>query len=205
VLALSHKPPALTLAAKAYRYDNSEITEPRKPWCNWNNGTPQSQSSVIAMQKKRTRSVLKIADAVASRGYRLDDQVGFQMRRAYQRASANLSARLAPYELTPPQFATLARIYERGRVSQNLLGRLVVMEPANIYDVVSRLKKRKLIRAEKDASDKRLNMLSLTPAGLSLFETLSELAIESTAQTLAPLRPAGRRTLLDLLRRVADG
>lgn len=156
------------------------------------------------MQKALSKQVLKITDAVASRDYRLDDQVGFQMRRAYQRASANLSARLSPYQLTPPQFSTLARIYERGRVSQNLLGRLVVMEPANIYDVVLRLKKRKLIRAEKDASDKRLIMLSLTSAGLSLFESLRALSIESTAQTLAPLRPSERKTLLDLLRRIAD-
>jgi hypothetical protein len=64
--------------------------------------------------------------------YRLEDQVGFLLRRAYQRVSSNLIERIGPSDLTAPQFATLARLYERGTLSQNLLGRLVAMEPANI-------------------------------------------------------------------------
>ena len=137
--------------------------------------------------------------------YRLDDQIGFQMRRAYQRASANLTAQLAGFNLTPAQFSTLAKLYERGRISQNLLGRLVAMEPPNIRDVVLRLRKRGLIRAESDTADKRLILLSLTASGSALFETLQPLSTRSTAETLAPLRYSERRVLLDLLRRVADG
>jgi DNA-binding MarR family transcriptional regulator len=157
------------------------------------------------MPRTSTKAALKIAAGAIKTDHRLDDQVGFQLRRAYQRASANLTAGLAAYDLTPQQFATLARLYERGRVSQNLLGRLVVMEPANIRDVVLRLKKRGLIRAQKDAADKRLALLSLTRAGLSLFEIIRPLQIESTAKTLAPVGQTKRTLLINLLRRVGDG
>src|SRR5260370_34000590 len=78
-------------------------------------------------------------------GYRLEDQVGFLFRRAYLRASANLVARIGPYDLTAPQFATLARLYERRTLSQNLLGRLVAMGPTNIKDVELPLKQRRLV------------------------------------------------------------
>jgi DNA-binding MarR family transcriptional regulator len=157
------------------------------------------------MPRTSTKPALKIAAGAIKTDQRLDDQVGFQLRRAYQRASTNLTFGLAAYDLTPQQFAILARLYERGSVSQNLLGRLVVMEPANIRDVVLRLKKRGLIRTQKEAADKRLILLSLTPAGSSLLETVRLLQAESTAKTLEPLRQAERALLLDLLRRVGDG
>jgi DNA-binding MarR family transcriptional regulator len=138
-------------------------------------------------------------------GYRLEDQVGFLLRRAYLRASSNLVARIGPYDLTAPQFATLARLYERGTLSQNLLGRLVAMEPANIRDVVLRLKKRRLVTSRRDPDDARLNLVSLTPSGRSLIEELIPIELECTALTLAPLNAKEKRILYDLLERLAEG
>jgi DNA-binding MarR family transcriptional regulator len=137
--------------------------------------------------------------------YRLEDQVGFLLRRAYQRASSNLVDRIGAYDLTAPQFATLARLYERGALSQNLLGRLVAMEPANIRDVVLRLKKRRLLTTQRDPTDKRLILIDLTSSGVSLVEQLVPIEIECTARTLAPLNADQRKQLYDLLGRLAEG
>jgi DNA-binding MarR family transcriptional regulator len=136
--------------------------------------------------------------------YRLEDQVGFLLRRAYQRASSNLIDRIGPHDLTAPQFATLARLYERGPLSQNLLGRLVAMEPANIRDVVLRLKKRRLVTTRRDPGDGRLIVVGLTAPGLSLVEQLLPIEIECTAKTLAKLDANEKRILYDLLGRLAD-
>jgi DNA-binding MarR family transcriptional regulator len=136
--------------------------------------------------------------------YRLEDQVGFLLRRAYQRASSNLIDRIGPHDLTAPQFATLARLYERGPLSQNLLGRLVAMEPANIRDVVLRLKKRRLVATRRDPDDGRLILVSLTASGLSLVEQLLPIEIECTAKTLAKLDANEKSILYDLLARLAD-
>jgi DNA-binding MarR family transcriptional regulator len=146
------------------------------------------------------------AEAAAKRlqpNYRLEDQVGFLLRRAYHRASSNLVARIGRHDLTAPQFAALARLYERGTLSQNLLGRLVAMEPANIRDVVLRLKKRRLVTCRRDAGDARLNLVSLTASGMSLIEELIPIEIECTAVTLAPFNASEKRTLYELLRRLA--
>jgi DNA-binding MarR family transcriptional regulator len=106
--------------------------------------------------------------------------------------------------LTAPQFATLARLYERGTLSQNLLGRLVAMEPANIRDVVLRLKRRRLVMTRRDPEDGRLVLVSLTPAGLSLVEKLLPIEIECTAKTLARLNATEKTLLYELLDRLAD-
>jgi DNA-binding MarR family transcriptional regulator len=153
------------------------------------------------MRKTSTR--VAIAAARVEPAYRLEDQVGFLLRRAYQRASSNLIDRIGPYDLTAPQFATLARLYERGTLSQNLLGRLVAMEPANIRDVVLRLKKRRLIMTRRDPDDGRLILVSLTSAGNSLVEKLLPIEIECTARTLAVLNANERKLLYELLDRLA--
>src|SRR6202049_3545431 len=133
---------------------------------------------------QRTSTRVAVAAERLGPAYRLEDQVGFLLRRAYQRASSNLIDRIGPHDLTAPQFATLARLYERGTLSQNLLGRLVAMEPANIRDVVLRLKKGRLgLTPRRDPGDGRLIVVGLTASGRSLVEQLLPIEIECTAKT----------------------
>jgi DNA-binding MarR family transcriptional regulator len=154
------------------------------------------------MPKTSTR--IAVAAERLQPAYRLEDQVGFLLRRAYQRASSNLVDRIGPHDLTAPQFATLARLYERGPLSQNLLGRLVAMEPANIRDVVLRLKRRRLVTTRRDSGDGRLIVVGLTASGLSLVEQLLPIEIECTAKTLAGFSASEKKILYDLLGRLAD-
>jgi MarR family transcriptional regulator, lower aerobic nicotinate degradation pathway regulator len=154
------------------------------------------------MPKTSTR--IAVAAERLQPAYRLEDQVGFLLRRAYQRASSNLVDRIGPHDLTAPQFATLARLYERGPLSQNLLGRLVAMEPANIRDVVLRLKRRRLVTTRRDTGDGRLIVVGLTASGLSLVEQLLPIEIECTAKTLAGFSASEKKILYDLLGRLAD-
>jgi DNA-binding MarR family transcriptional regulator len=154
------------------------------------------------MPKTSTR--IAVAAERLQPAYRLEDQVGFLLRRAYQRASSNLIDRIGPHDLTAPQFATLARLYERGPLSQNLLGRLVAMEPANIRDVVLRLKRRRLVTTRRDTGDGRLIVVGLTASGLSLVEQLLPIEIECTAKTLAGFSASEKKILYDLLGRLAD-
>ena len=154
-----------------------------------------------------SRSSVKLELAAVSNdegAFRLDNQIGYLLRRAYQRSSANLTARIAIYRLTPPQVSVLLRLQEQGRISQNYLGRLVAMEPANIRDVVLRLKKRRLIRSETDSIDRRLINLKLTETGNLLAEKLKPLSEESVAETLKSVSMSERELLRALLRRIAN-
>jgi|SRR3984893_2917966 len=154
------------------------------------------------MQKTSTKAAT--ATRRVQPTYRLEDQVGFLLRRAYQRASSNLIERIGPYDLTTPQFATLARLYERGALSQNLLGRLVAMEPANIRDVVQRLKKRRLVSTGRDPGDARLILVGLTSTGISLIQDLLPIEMECTARTLAGFNANEKKVLYELLNRLSE-
>ena len=135
--------------------------------------------------------------------YTLDAQVGHLLRRAYQRAAANLNRRLAGEGLTPVQFAVLARLGQHGAVSQNELGRLAAIDPPTAHGVVRRLRGRGLLDTATADGDRRLRLLSLSPAGRQMLARLIPDAAAAAAETLAPLATDERQHLFDYLRRIA--
>lgn len=135
-------------------------------------------------------------------GYRLEDQVGFYLRRAGQRHAAIFAAHMVD-ELTPTQWAALVKLSELTSVSQNLLGRETAMDGATIKGVVDRLVKRGLIATSPDPDDGRRMRVAITEAGREAVARGIAAARATTAETLQPLDPGEQRNLLDLLRRIA--
>ena len=133
--------------------------------------------------------------------YRLDEQVGFLLRRASQR-HLSLFASVIP-ELTTTQFAALAKLAELGPLSQNQLGRLTAMDAATIKGVVGRLVTRRLVVTAPSAEDRRRLVVDLTPEGHALFAEARDRGLEATRLTLAPLAAADRERFLALLRQLA--
>jgi DNA-binding MarR family transcriptional regulator len=142
-----------------------------------------------------------VADAAAdSRAvtarYRLEDQVGFHLRRAGQRHAA-IFASLMGEELTPTQWAALVKLAELTSVSQNLLGRETAMDAATIKGVVDRLAKRGLVSTAADPGEARRTRVSITPEGLDAVARGVEAAAAITAETLRPLDAGERRSLIE--------
>ncbi len=138
----------------------------------------------------------------SARDYILEQQIGHMLRRAHQRASAIFKARFADHDLTPTQFAALAKIADEDEVSQNHLGRLTAMDPATMKGVIGRLHKRRLIANGHDPSDQRRTLWRLTDAGASLLSAAIGAGLETSDQTLAPLNAKERKTLAGLLSRL---
>lgn len=134
-------------------------------------------------------------------GYRLDEQVGFILRQVQQR-HATLFAEAFGDDLTPTQWATLAKLAERGECSQNLLGRLVSMDVATIKGVVDRLARRGLAEMRPDPDDRRRVLVRLTPEGVEAYRSNAGKAAAVTGATLGPLGPGEQETLLALLKRM---
>jgi DNA-binding MarR family transcriptional regulator len=132
----------------------------------------------------------------------LDNQIGHLLRRAHQRASAALMTVLAEHQLTPTQFFAMARLWERGELSQNRLGRLSAMDPATIQGVVRRLGQRGYVERRPDPTDRRRMVLQLTPSGWSLVSGLLGQIDAVSGRMLAPLTPDERDQLRDLLRKI---
>lgn len=133
--------------------------------------------------------------------YVLDEQVGFILRQVWQRHSAIFSREIGT-NLTPTQWAALSKLAETGPCSQNQLGRLTAMDVATIKGVIDRLTARGLTETSQDPEDGRRLLVSLTRAGQQLAEKLAPNALAITRETLAPLEPKERETLMALLNKL---
>lgn len=133
--------------------------------------------------------------------YRLDDQIGFVLRKASQRHIAIFARQIG--DLTPPQFATLARLAEVGETSQNQLGQLVAMDAATIKGVIDRLKARGYVALTRHAEDKRRLVVSLTPQGRAAVDALLPRAHAVTRETIAPLSAREVDALMRLLAKIS--
>ncbi len=146
-------------------------------------------------------NILKLVDADQPEAYQLQDQIGFILRKAHQRHVSIFASHIA--DMTPPQFAALAKLNDVGETSQNQLGQLIAMDAATVKGVIDRLKARGLVKLTKHDVDKRRLLVSLTPEGRDAVARLVPVAEKITAETLAPLTDKEAATLTKLLGRLA--
>jgi MarR family transcriptional regulator, lower aerobic nicotinate degradation pathway regulator len=129
--------------------------------------------------------------------YRLEDQIGFKLRLANQK-HLEVFTRMMP-DVTPTQFAVLAKLLEEDTISQNQLGRLVGMDAATTKGVVDRLRAKGLVRRIKSTSDMRRLEILLTPQGRAFAEQAVQTAATISAATAQNLTRRELERLLELL------
>jgi DNA-binding MarR family transcriptional regulator len=134
----------------------------------------------------------------AKQSYVLEDQIGFILRQVSQR-HATIFAKEIGINLTPTQWAALAKLTETGPCSQNQLGRLTAMDVATIKGVIDRLTARGLTETSSDPHDGRRLLVSLTRAGQAMAEKAAPNAHAISKETLAPLDARERETFMALL------
>ena len=154
-------------------------------------------------EQKSASSSTKSASNPASRPYRIEEQVGYLLRRAHQRASAIFQVSIGDPNITPTQYSSMVKLNEYTELSQNLLGRLVGMDKATMQGVVRRLKERGLVDSRPDPGDARRTLLSLTTEGQRLVNKLLINGPAVSRETMKPLTAQEQRQLLDLLSKIA--
>lgn len=135
--------------------------------------------------------------------YHVEDQIGFVLRRAHQRASSIFQSYFSDFQITPTQFSAMCKLQDEGEISQNHLGRLTAMDPATIQGVTRRLIERGLVETRADEVDKRRMQLRLTTAGNDLIDKLIGKGKSVTSKTLSPLSEDEREQLLGLLVKIS--
>jgi DNA-binding MarR family transcriptional regulator len=142
------------------------------------------------------------ATASTPRPYRIEDQIGYLLRRAHQRASAIFQTTIGDPNITPTQYSSLVKLHEYTELSQNHLGRLVGMDKATMQGVVRRLKDRGLVDSRPDPGDARRTLLSLTLDGQRVVAKLIMNGPAVSRETLKPLTNTEQRQLVEFLQKI---
>jgi DNA-binding MarR family transcriptional regulator len=136
--------------------------------------------------------------------YQYDVQVGHLLRRALQRNLSIFSKHFETSELTSVQFIVLCAVAEHAPISQNLVGRLVALDPSTTKGVVERLAERGLVSIRPDAGDRRKLVIELSRSGKTLLRGLIDKGLRVTEATFGALNPAERVALVYLLRKMVE-
>jgi len=97
--------------------------------------------------------------------------------------------------------ARLLTIVSDGPAPMNQIAGILKCEPSNITGLVDRLAARGLVTREPSPTDRRVKLVTATPAGAELSGKVWA-ALDFAAEPLAALSDEERLTLRDLLRRI---
>ena len=101
----------------------------------------------------------------------LAEYTGFLIRRA-QQVHASLWLREASTEITSVQFGALNLLQLHPGIDQRTLGEYLQLDRSTIADVSRRLQRRGYIERDRDAGDRRRNILQLTRLGVAVLSEL---------------------------------
>jgi DNA-binding MarR family transcriptional regulator len=169
--------------------------------------TPPPPSPESAEKPKRSAATKKrqspavAATETVDTGY-LQSLMGYNARRAALSIIELFLERMAPYGLKPVDFSVMSTIQHNPGVTSRQLCAALNLLPPNLVGLIQSLESRGLIERQPHPHDGRAVGLHATEKGQALMvqaeQTATELEIEKTKR----LRPAQRKTLLELLQKI---
>ena len=107
-------------------------------------------------------------------------------------------------ELHPGEYQALACIDDFPGMDQRRIAELIGTDRTSVSQMIERLVARGLIDQRINGEDRRARQIHITPHGKQLRSSLRPKLLAEQDRMLAPLSPAERRTLMDLLVRVIE-
>jgi DNA-binding MarR family transcriptional regulator len=119
-------------------------------------------------------------------------------------AARLVTERLAEAGVKRKHFSVLATLDELGPMSQAAIGRRLALDRSDLHAIVGDLEEGGLVGRERDATDRRRNVVALTGKGRTALKRLDARVQAAQDDLLAPLDPREREELRRLLARVVE-
>src|ERR1019366_10056918 len=125
-----------------------------------------------------------------------------QLVRAYNYIEARISADLRRADLTLARFHVLVELAKYGPMSQQKLADLLLVTKGNVVGLIDKLSARGLVERQSSATDRRVNLLRVTPAGRRIVERTLPRQMQLIANLMQPLNQREAASLNALLTRL---
>jgi len=100
-------------------------------------------------------------------------------------------------------YGVLAMLAEGARLTQANIADALTLDPSRLVALLDSLEDRGLITRQRDTHDRRRHVVSITTKGERELAQLRDIVADFEDEFLAPLGPEGRKTLHELLHRLA--
>lgn len=128
---------------------------------------------------------------------------GFLLARMGHVAAKQFSERIAALGLTTRMWGALNVLDAEGETTQQFLGKCTGIDPSSMVATIDDLEARGLVERRPHPSDRRAHALHLTEQGREVLARGRRLARSAQEDLLAPLDAEQRKTLHELLLRLA--
>ncbi len=125
-----------------------------------------------------------------------------KLMRAAESLTARAHEHLSSAGLTLSQFGVLEALHHIGPMSQKVIGQKILRSSGNITMVIDNLEKRRLVRRERDASDRRSFIVHLTDTGSKLIRKIFPPHAAVITHEMSTLTAAEQKALGDLCKKL---
>lgn len=106
------------------------------------------------------------------------DSISFIFGCVIRRSHLAYSKRLAPYDLTPPQFFVFHALCRGGSMSLGELSEQVCIDPSTLTGIIDRLEKKDYIKRKQNPGDRRSILVDLTDKARNVAPEIVDFAGE---------------------------
>lgn len=138
----------------------------------------------------------------AGAGTDLDELPGHYIRRLQQIAVAIFLQETEATGITPVQYAALQTVANQPGIDQRSLARAIGFDTSTIAAVIDRLEARALLQRAVSKQDRRVRLLTLTPAGQQALEAVLPGMRRAQERMLEPLPKAERAEFMRMLKQL---
>jgi len=135
---------------------------------------------------------------------RLNNSVGFRMRRVQNHLAKAFEAATAEFELRSGLFSSLALISVNPGASQSDVSQALALDKSVVVQLIDLLEQRGYARRKRSKVDRRKHELYSTPEGEEFLEHLFVALERAEDQALGGLSPSERSLLKALLDRIYE-
>jgi MarR family 2-MHQ and catechol resistance regulon transcriptional repressor len=127
------------------------------------------------------------------------------LARAFDAVERHSRASIARFGLGTTEFGVLEVLYHKGELPVCDVQRRILVESSSTTYVVDKLVRRGLVRRRRSASDRRVILLALTPAGRRLIRGIFPAHAQVIRRAVAALPPLEQARAVRLLRALGLG
>ncbi len=120
-----------------------------------------------------------------------------------RRWRVRLDERLKELDVSQARWAALFWLgHSQDGVSQAILADRAGIEPPTLVRIIDKLQQQGLIERTPSEQDRRVNLLTLTPAAAPLLEEIDRVAEELRREVMVDISPEEFQSAMDVLRRL---
>ena len=134
---------------------------------------------------------------------RIEDCISFVVGKAAQQVTRRARELLAPYNVTPVQYAVLKVLSEADGLSGAEIGKRMVLDSASVTGVVDRMESLGLVERRPNPHDRRAQLVAATAGARQMLPALDAAMDRLNAEADAA-SGAARQALHRSLRRLGD-